>query len=426
MKKRIASFSLALLLTAAACGCGFKPISQENSYTQPISSDYQPIPVETQEHLSGEPTIELPTELPTEPPVQDTAVHFLAVGDNLVQKRVYQSAQKHAAEGEEYNFNYCYKNVADKIAAADLAFINQETIIAGHKYEISGSNFNFNSPTELGDEMVDLGFDIICMSNNHALDKGTGGLGAALDYWDTKIAANPSLRVIGCYRDAQDMENFRISEVNGMTIGYLAYTEHINGYSLPSDSPMKIPLTSETTLIEQQIKALDGMVDAVVVSAHWGAEDTHTVSDGVRSLAKNMIEWGADVIIGTHSHTLETMEYVTRTDGTQGFVFYSLGNFISAQTDSFNMVGGMAEFDLKRTNDQVTVENVQVTPVITHYDDGSLTNLRVYPYYMYTDELVADHGLPNSPWGTAKTWSWKVIDTIVQNNVPEEFRKLTK
>lgn len=426
MKKRYSAIALALLLTMAASGCGFEPISQENNYKQPVSSDYQPIPVETQEHLSDEPTIELPTEPPTEPPVQDTAVHFLAVGDNLVQKRVYQSAEKHAAEGQKYNFNYCYKNVEDKIAAADLAFINQETIIAGDKYEISGSNFNFNSPTQLGDEVVDLGFDIICMSNNHALDKGTGGLGAALDYWDSKKAEAPSLRVIGCYRDAQDMENFRISEVNGMTIGYLAYTEHINGYSLPSDSPMKIPLTSETTLIEQQIKALDGMVDAVVVSAHWGAEDTHTVSDGVRSLAQNMIEWGADVIIGTHSHTLETMEYVTRTDGTQGFVFYSLGNFISAQTDSFNMVGGMAEFDLKRTNDQVTVENVQVTPVITHYDDGSLTNLRVYPYYMYTDELVADHGLPNSPWGTAKTWSWKVIDTIVQNNVPEEFRKLTK
>ncbi len=426
MKKRIAAFSFALLLTAAVCGCGFKPISQENNYTQPASTDYQPIPVETQGQSGGEPTIELPTEPPTEPPVQDTSVHFLAVGDNLVQKRVYQSAQTHAAEGEEYNFNYCYKNVADKIQAADLAFINQETIIAGHKYEISGSNFNFNSPTELGDEMVDLGFDIICMSNNHALDKGTGGLSAALDYWDTKKAEAPDLRVIGCYRDEQDMENYRISEVNGMTIGYLAYTEHINGYSLPADSVMEIPLTSDTALIEQQIRELDGMVDAVVVSAHWGAEDTHTVSDSVRSLAKNMVEWGADVIIGTHSHTLETMEYITRTDGTQGFVFYSLGNFISAQTDSFNMVGGMAEFDLRRTNDQISVENVQVTPVITHYDDGSLTNLRVYPYYMYTDDLVADHGLPNSPWGTAKTWSWNVIDSIVQNNVPEEFRKLTE
>lgn len=358
--------------------------------------------------------------------MQETSVHFLAVGDNLVQKRVYQSAETHAAEGEEYNFNYCYQSVEDKIAAADIAYINQETIMANDEYEISGSNFNFNSPTALGDELVDLGFDVICMANNHALDKGTGGLSATLDYWDGKLAASESLRVIGCYRDYQDMCDYRISEVNGMTVGYLAYTEHINGYSLPSDSEMEIPLTSQTDLIEEQIKELDGMVDAVVVSAHWGLEDTHTVSDSVKELAADMIEWGADVIIGTHSHTLQTMEYVTRSDGTQGFVFYSLGNFISAQTDSFNMVGGMAEFELKRSDGTVTVENVTVTPVITHYDDGSLSNLRIYPYYQYTDELVAGHGLPYSPWGTAKTWSWDVIDQIITANVPEEFRKLTE
>ncbi len=372
-------------------------------------------------------TIELPTEPTTEDPaLQETSVHFLAVGDNLVQKRVYQSAQTHAADGEEYNFNYCYQSVADKVAAADVAYINQETIMANDEYEISGSNFNFNSPTAVGDELVDLGFDVICMANNHALDKGTGGLSATLDYWDGKISETDSLRVIGCYRDYQDMCDYRISEVNGMTVGYLAYTEHINGYSLPSDSEMEIPLTSQTDLIEEQIKELDGMVDAVVVSAHWGLEDTHTVSDAVKELAADMIEWGADVIIGTHSHTLQTMEYVTRSDGTQGFVFYSLGNFISAQTDSFNMVGGMAEFDLKRAGGAVTVENVTVTPVITHYDDGSLSNLRIYPYYQYTDDLVAGHGLPYSPWGTAKTWSWSVIDQIITANVPEEYRKLTE
>ncbi len=372
-------------------------------------------------------TVEFPTEPTTEDPaLQEASVHFLAVGDNLVQKRVYQSAQAHAADGEEYNFNYCYRSVADKVAAADIAYINQETIMANDEYEISGSNFNFNSPTAVGDELVDLGFDVICMANNHALDKGTGGLSATLDYWDGKLSEADSLRVIGCYRDYQDMCDYRISEVNGMTIGYLAYTEHINGYSLPSDSEMEIPLTSQTDLIEEQIKELDGMVDAVIVSAHWGLEDTHTVSDAVKELAADMIEWGADVIIGTHSHTLQTMEYVTRSDGTQGFVFYSLGNFISAQTDSFNMVGGMAEFDLKRADGAVTVENVTVTPVITHYDDGSLSNLRVYPYYQYTDDLVAGHGLPYSPWGTAKTWSWSVIDQIITANVPEEYRKLTE
>ncbi len=418
MNKKCALFAALLMLACAAFGCDVTPISQENTYMQAASTEPQPIEFETLPPVS--------TQTATVP-VQDASVHFLAVGDNLVQKRVYEAAQKYAEDGQDYNFNYCYKNVADKIAAADLAYINQETIIANDEYEISGSNLNFNSPTELGDEIVDLGFDIINMSNNHALDKGVDGLRATLDYWDRKVSeAETPLHVIGAYRDEADMANYRISEVNGMTIGYLAYTENLNGYSLPSDTSMLLPQTSETTLIERQIKELDGMVDAVVVSAHWGVEDTHVVSDSVKSLANNMIEWGADVIIGTHSHTLETMEYITREDGSQGFVFYSLGNFISAQTDSFNMVGGMAEFELKKSGGVLTVENVQVTPVITHYDDGRLTNLRLYPYYMYTDDLVAGHGLPYSPIGSAKSWSWDVIDTIIENNIPEEFRKLTE
>jgi hypothetical protein len=90
------------------------------------------------------------------------------------------------------------------------------------------------------------------------------------------------------------------------------------------------------------------------------------------------------------------------------------------------MIGGMAEFALQRKDGEITVEQVQLTPLITHYDDGNLSNLRVYPYYMYTDELVADHGVPASPWGTAKNWSWDVIHKIVEDNVPEEFRRLTE
>lgn len=412
MYKKYMALLTALLLAAAAGGCGTSRISHEYTYTQPAGADSTP-----------EATTAPPTEATTEP--QDSTVSFLAVGDNLVQTRVYKSAEVHAGEGEDYDFNYCYGNIAEYVAAADVACINQETIIANDEYEISGSDFNFNSPTELGDEMVELGFDVINHANNHALDKGTGALSATLDFWDGKNEeTDGALTIVGAYRDYQDMCDYRITEVNGMTIGYLGYTEYINAGSVPSNSELKVPMTGDTELMEEQIRELSGMVDAVVVFAHWGNEDTHTVRDDVKALAADMIEWGADVILGTHSHTLQTMEYVTRTDGTQGFVFYSLGNFISAQTDSFNMVGGMAEFNLVKSGatGDVTVEDVQLTPVITHYDDGSLNNLRLYPYEMYTDELIAGHGLPYSPWGTAKVWSRDVIEKILVNNVPEEYR----
>lgn len=356
--------------------------------------------------------------------LEDPSVHFLAVGDNLVQTHVYRSAQAWATDGT-YDFTKTYENVAPLIAAADVAIINQETLICGGDYEISGSNFNFNSPVELGDELVEIGFDVFTLANNHLLDKRIDGLLSSLDYWDA-MADEHGILAVGAYRDAEDQNQIRVQEVNGMKIAYLAYTEHLNGYSIPSDSPVKIGLTSDEALIERQIKEANEIADAVIVAAHWGNEDTHTVAERVYTLADKMIQWGADVILGGHSHTAQTMEYITREDGTQGFVFYSLGNFVSAQTDNFNMIGEMGEFDLTLDLEtgELIVENVKCTPVITHYDDAQRTNLRLYPYNMYTAELADSHGVPYAPLGTAKSFGMDVINRIVEANIPEEFRNL--
>lgn len=368
-----------------------------------------------------EPVITTVTE-PVVPP--DITVNMLAVGDNLVQTYVYTAAQVQAG-GVGYNFAPLYENIKPIVQAADVAVINQETLICGGDYEISGSNFNFNSPVELGDTMVEVGFDIFTLANNHMLDKGVGGLASSLGYWDGMMQKYP-IMALGAYRDATDQDTVRVQYIKGMRIAYLAYTEHINGYSLPADSEMKIGLTSDEALIEKQIRRAREVADVVVVSAHWGNEDTHTVRPDVKELAQKMVEWGADVILGSHPHTAQTMEYLTRTDGTQGFVLYSMGNFISAQTDNFNMVGEMASFNLVKNGETgaVTVEDVGVMPVITHYNDGAFTNLRLYPYNLYNAELANSHGLPYAPLGTAKAFNMAVVDAIIDANIPAEFRRL--
>lgn len=196
---------------------------------------------------------------------------------------------------------------------------------------------------------------------------------------------------------------------------------------LEQGSEICIPYLDEKDLIKQQIEKANQIADIVIVSAHWGDEDTFTVREGVKEEAKEIIEWGADVIIGTHPHTGQTMEYVTRTDGTQGFVFYSLGNFVSAQTDNFNLVGEVAKFDItvSAADNGVKVENIKVVPVITQYDDSSLSNIRVYPYYSYTEELASSHGVPYTTSGTSREWSMDVINGFINDNVPKEFQCLT-
>ena len=213
MKYKAIALLTAVLMTIPAAGC---------------SSRSKTTPDDDIVVIGGKPTTETietvtPTEAETEPPTEaEERLHFAAVGDNLIHKAVYRTAENHAENGKDYDFHYCYQAVEDTIKKADLAFINQETVICNGEFEISGSNLNFNSPNELGDDLIDVGFDIVSMANNHVLDKGSSGMRACLDYWDSQTAKNPGLLVLGAYRDYQDMYDYRITEVNGIRVGMLA------------------------------------------------------------------------------------------------------------------------------------------------------------------------------------------------------------
>lgn len=410
--------SIALLLSAAMfcglAGCE-KIIVNSGADNHPNVSGGTMAPIQTTAPTTTSTTVEV---------IPNPTVHMVAVGDNLVQTGVYRAAQNWASDGT-YDFTKTYENIAPLVQAADVAIINQETLICGGNFEISGSGFNFNSPVQLGDEMVKIGFDVFTLANNHIRDKGMDGLVSCMDYWDEMMQKHDIL-AYGVYRDAADRDNIRVREVNGMKIAYLGYAEHLNGYKIAADSPITVSFTSDEALIERQIKEAKEIADAVIVQAHWGAEDTHNVVPAVKELANKMVLWGADVVLGGHSHTAQTMEYITREDGSKGFVFYSLGNFISAQTDNFNCVGEMGDFQLTKdlTTGELIVSDVKCIPIITHYDNGKFANLRLYPYYMYTPELANSHGLPYAPLGTAKSFNMDVINKIIDANIPAEFQYL--
>lgn len=408
--------SAAVLLLGALTGCGgTKAIGESEA----VPADAPAAATAGGELTSGENTGDTAAD-------GATSIHVVAVGDNLVQECVYNSAKAHAENGEEYNFDYCYDNVKGLIDG-DLNIINQEVLICNGDYEITGRDFNFNAPMPLGDEVIDMGFNIITLCNNHLLDKGVGGLTSCLDYWDAQCAKHPDILTYGAYRDYVDMQHIRTKEVNGKTVAFLGYAENLNGYSIPANCELEVAFTTQDDLIQKQIEEAKQIADVVVVTCHWGDEDTYTVRDGVKATAQKIINWGADVIIGTHPHVAQTMEYLTRDDGTQGFVFYSLGNFISAQTDNFNLISELADFQLMVQPDgMVTVENVQVSPIITHYEGSNLSNLRLYPYSMYNDELAAQHGLPYCVSSTGpdyQIWNMAKIKEMFDTSVPEQFRK---
>ena len=417
IKHTLAKLMSAVMIVSAATGCsGYRIVGSAGN--DPLGS--ATVPSTT--------TNEPPTEATTQPP-EDKRVHVAAAGDNLIHYSVYKNAEAYAG-GVGYDFKPIYENVRYIIEAADVAILNQETIIS-QSNEVRGANGGallFNSPPEVADAVIDLGFDVFTMANNHLLDYGTQGLEESIRFWNEKAEEN-DLTVLGAYLNEEDSENIRIREVNGVKIAFLAYAEHLNGFSIPEDSSLRVILNSEEDVIERQIKKADELADAVIVSAHWGVEDTNVVSEDRIELANKMVNWGADVILGCHTHTAETMEWITRADGTKGFVFYSMGNFVCAQTDNFNLVGEIPDFDIVidgETN-ELSLENVGVIPTIVHYDDGSFSNMRIYPYSMYTPELAASHGIPYAtPRGNYPDFSWDILNSIIEESIPEEFRKLDK
>lgn len=329
-------------------------------------------------------TTEAPTENKTEPVTEKktASVSFLSVGDNLIHDGIYEQANKRAG-GSNYDFSYCYKNIASSVSSVDIATINQETIISKSN-QPSGYPL-FNSPEQVGDELVNIGFDVINMANNHMLDKNTKGLTEAIEYWNSKQGVVKT----GAYLNQSDLDNVEYIEKNGLKIGLVGVTQYTNGLSLPSGSELKIIYTSDEATIEKKIKAAKEQCDMVLVNVHWGNEYTTVPTDSQRQLAVKMAGWGANVIIGHHPHVIEPVEWIDNKDGTRTLVAFSLGNFISQQATPARVIGGMLHYSVTKdfNTNSVTVTDVTFEPIITQYVRGKY-DVQIIPLSQYTDALA--------------------------------------
>lgn len=375
MKKKL----LAIFAALALCGC-----SAAENIPQTLDAETAP-PItavtETAEITTLPP--ETASTMPEEKPKESFTVSFCAVGDNLIHSPIYRQAQKNGG----YDFSAAYADVADIIKSADLAVINQETLICNDMYE--PSNYpRFNSPAALGDYMIELGFDVFTLANNHCLDYGEEGLAYSLDYWESRNALTA-----GVYRNEEDKNNIRTGNFGGITFSFLSYTESLNGLYLPKTSEMVIGDVNDLDGMIADIKAAKEISDVCVVALHWGIEGSGTIEEWQREYADKLAQAGADIIIGNHPHVLRGIEMIER-EGGDALCAYSLGNFISAQNVGTNLVSGILEFNVTVTEGESSpvISDVRLTPIVTHYDNG-YSKLRLYKLSNYTPELAAAHGV---------------------------------
>jgi len=303
---------------------------------------------------------------------------LLAAGDNLF----HITLINRALEDGQYNFTLVYSEIKSLIKNADLSFINQETVMAGESYGYSGYP-QFNTPQTLAKTLAETGFDIFNVANNHAMDMGRDGLAASLDL----LEKMEDITVIGARKNG---ESGRVIEKNGISLGFLSYTYGLNGYALPSNEPNLVSLIRREK-ITQEIQALRPLCDFLVVSMHWGEEYMLIEPDSYqKSLAVFLAEQNVDLIIGHHPHVLQRVETIKRSDGGETLCFYSLGNFVSNQREKERILGGIMLATFTKEGENLSITKSGLIPVICHFEAG-YANTKVYPIYLYTDELLKKH-----------------------------------
>ena len=317
----------------------------------------------------------------------DDVVSFLAVGDNIIYNGQLREGKKNA-EGNpdyegEYDFRPMYQNVKDIISAADIAFVNQETVMS-ERFEPSQYP-DFNSPQELGENLVETGFDVISIATNHMLDMGYDGLVDTIEFWKTQ-----KVLTVGGYTDKQDFLTVRFIEKNGIKIAFVAFT-----YSpaRADGKPAFIP-TIEEELIKEWMAKANEESDFTVVSMHWFKDEyNQTPNEKQKHYAQILADSGADVILGHHPHCLQPIEWIEGEDGNKTLCFYSLGNFTSETDETVSLVGGIAQFDIvKNERTGMRIENITFIPTVMDYRNSFNKNT-VYLLSEYTDEMCKSHNI---------------------------------
>ena len=314
---------------------------------------------------------------PATAPVSAT---LMMVGDMLIHQGVWVSGQR--SDGT-YNFDHFFAQLADEFSQADIAVVNQETILGGTERGLESFPY-FNSPQELGDAEAKAGVDVAVSATNHALDHGFDGICWTLDYWRSR---HPEMAVPGIADSQEVADAPLVIERNGIKFGLLSYAEHTNSIPIPDNAPFCVKTLKRSDFGADVAAAREAGADIVIAFPHWGTEYVYTPDSDQLRWAPMLAEAGVDAIIGTHPHVIEPLELIDGLEGRRVPVFWSLGNFVSWQIEKPRMLGGMAKLQFGIVDGEVRVTSCSLEPVVTHKAlDPSMT---VYRLADYTEELAA-------------------------------------
>ena len=325
--------------------------------------------------------------------IEDKKLSLVAIGDIMCHNSQFKDAYKDG----QYDFSYVFTDVKNQIESADIAIGNLETTLAGSKKGYSGYP-QFNTPEALAYNLKDLGIDVLTTTNNHCLDTGYNGIESTINFLDQAEISHT-----GTFKSPEDQNTILYKEINGIKIAFLAYTYGTNGIPIPKGKEYCVNLINKDFILSQLNLAKEGNPDIICVSMHWGIEYQRQPNTEQLELADFLFENGVDIILGSHPHVLQPFEKreITLENGTkkEGFVIYSLGNFMAAQNKENTRNSIILNLNITKHEDtnKISIDNISYTPIYM-YSYPTYNNYKVLDINHTIEQYNnGESPLPNNP-----------------------------
>jgi poly-gamma-glutamate synthesis protein (capsule biosynthesis protein) len=308
-----------------------------------------------------------PTKTTQNTPPQKNYVRITAAGDMLP----HAAINLRARTDNSYDYKPFFAGVKNFTTAGDVRFCNQESP-SDASLPVAAYP-TFNAPIEFPRDLEASGCNVIGLANNHLNDKGQAGIDGTRAEWD-KLKP---LGLSGANRSAAEQKQISYFTIKGVKFAFLAYAEYSNNKNL---TPYGLNLLDKN-LVTEQVKQAQQQADIVLVSVHWGTESMEAPNAIQKTWAKTLADLGVDAVIGTGPHWLQPVEKLPKNGGGETIVWYSLGNFLSAQLDIEGLVGGLAVMDVDPASKSIV--GVGFLPTYMHYEWTPAEKAR--------DDLLARH-----------------------------------
>ena len=353
------------LLALIVCGVVIYNLTQEVKSVLPESQ------TQVQETEAAEETTRATRPIEKDP---ITTIHIKAAGDLNVTDNVVNSGVSVGG----FDYGPVFKDVAAILADADLTVLNFEGNIYGEPYGTQ----NTSAPIELLQALRNCGVDLIQMANSCAINNGLNGLTATLNAIRTV-----GLEPLGAYAseaEFKESKGYTITEAQGVKVAFVAFTKGMGGRGLPAGNEDLVNLlytdysTDYQKIDREGIQAILKNVekekpDVTIALVHWGSEYNEDISSTQESIISLMQKAGVDVIIGTHPHVVQPIDY-NESKGT--LVAYSLGDFFGDAERGATNYSIILDIEITKDANAGTtkVTNYSYTPIYTVKAGESIGN----------------------------------------------------